>query len=140
MNKTKILWIAGLIIIAFFLLFPFFQMLSTSLKPPSEQFTIPVRYFPKTFTLKNYADAVRFSEFGRYFINSLVVSAVTMIVATIVSLFGAYGFTRLTFPGRKFLLIIILFPAHLQQLISIDFIYLIPSFNRRNLCSWKTET
>lgn len=109
MKTNKIVWFIAIIIIGFFLLFPFFQMLSTSLKPPDEQFTVPVKYFPKTFTLQNYSDAIRFGQFGRYFINSIVVSVVTTIVASIIALFGAYGFSRLEFPGRKILLIIILF-------------------------------
>ena len=109
MKKRNILWFIALIVITIFLLFPFFQMLSTSLKPPDQQFTIPVNFFPQTFTLKNYIDAVKFGNFARYFINSLSVSSLTVISATLIALFGSYGFTRLQFPGRRFMLILILF-------------------------------
>jgi len=105
----KVLWIIGLCLIIFFLLFPFFQMLSTSFKPPNEQFTVPVNFFPKTFTLINYIQAIQFGEFARYFINSVFVCVLTVIIATVIALFGAYGVTRIEFPGRKFILILILF-------------------------------
>ena len=105
----KILWILGLCVITVFLLFPFFQMLSTSLKPASEQFTVPVKFFPKNITLINYIEAVNFGGFARYFMNSICVSVLTVILSSLIALLGAYGVTRLRFPGRKFILIIILF-------------------------------
>jgi len=106
---SKFIWSFLLLCIIAFVLFPFFQVLSTSLKSPQEQFKIPVNFIPKDSTIINFKQALGRKEFVRYFINSLVVSSSTMIVTIFVALIGAYGFTRIKFPGRKFFLVMVLF-------------------------------
>ena len=98
-----------LIILLFFVLFPFLQMLSTALKGPTEQFATPVHFIPKHFTLINFKQAMAHKEFLRYFLNSLGVSIVTTCLAVFIGLLAAYGFTRTRFPGRKLLLNVVLF-------------------------------
>ena len=84
-------------------------MLSISFKNAKEQFEVPVSFFPKEFTLINFIQALKYKEFARYFGNSLSVSLITTFLAVIIALFGAYGFTRTEFPGRKFFLTLVLF-------------------------------
>lgn len=113
MNKNKvkkvIIWGILLLLLMVFVLAPFFQMLSTALKAPSEQFNIPVNFIPKKFTLINFIQAITYKYFIRYFFNSLIISLSTMILVVVVSLLSAYGFTKLDFPGKKALLILVLF-------------------------------
>lgn len=104
-----LLWLFGLVCVLFFILFPLFQMLSTALKGQTEQFAIPVTFLPRVFTLVNFAQAVSYSPFLRYFINSLSISLITTVAAVVIALLGAYGFTRLEFPGRRFFLTLIVF-------------------------------
>lgn len=106
---NKILHLLALVLILGFILFPFLQMLSTSLKSPKEQFAIPVNFIPKDFTLINFVQALSYKEFARYFGNSLSVSLITTLLAVFIALLGAYGFTRTEFPGRKFFLTMVLF-------------------------------
>lgn len=106
---NKILHLLALVLILGFILFPFLQMLSTSLKSPKEQFAIPVNFIPKDFTLINFIQALSYKEFARYFGNSLSVSLITTLLAVFIALLGAYGFTRTEFPGRKFFLTMVLF-------------------------------
>ena len=89
--------------------FPFLQMLSTAFKSEQEQFAIPVTLFPKDWTLENFSAAIAYEPFSQYFLNSLFVSAVSTALTLAVALFGAYGFTRTDFPGRRFFLILVLF-------------------------------
>ncbi len=105
----KVLLAFSLIVLLGFILFPLFQMLSTSFKGPKEQFAIPVNFIPRDFTIDNYIQAVRYKAFIGYFTNSFVVSLVTTVLAVIIALFGAYGFTRTEFPGRRFCLTLVLF-------------------------------
>jgi ABC-type glycerol-3-phosphate transport system permease component len=93
----------------FFVLFPFMQMLSTSLKRPDELFTIPPRWIPKHISFENFAQALKYKQFIGYFMNSLIVSIVTCILVIVISVLATYGFTRLEFRGRRFLLTMILF-------------------------------
>ena len=99
---TKAAAAASLMLLLFFVLFPFLQMLSTSLKPADELFTVPPEWVPNRVTMDNYLAALEHRQFVRYFINSLVVSVVTCVLVIAVSVLAAYGFTRLEFPGRKF--------------------------------------
>jgi multiple sugar transport system permease protein/raffinose/stachyose/melibiose transport system permease protein len=104
-----VLWSVALAVILFFILFPFGQMLSTALKGPREQFALPVSFLPHRVTLINFQQALKYAPFFRYFLNSLSVSVVTTVIAVFIALFGAYGFSRLHFPGRKFFLTLIVF-------------------------------
>src|SRR3954471_19403235 len=81
------------LVVAALVLFPFFWMLSVSLKPATEPFAIPARLWPENPTLENYVSAFR-PEFRAYFANSVVVSAATVVITVTLALFAAYAFTR----------------------------------------------
>ncbi|MFV0334827.1 MAG: carbohydrate ABC transporter permease [Tropicimonas sp.] len=81
------------ILIAAFVLLPFFWMLSVSLKPAAEPFAIPARLWPDAPTFENYITAFR-PEFRTYFLNSIIVSGATVIITTTLGLLAAYSFTR----------------------------------------------
>ncbi|NEN83125.1 carbohydrate ABC transporter permease [Paenibacillus elgii] len=95
-------------LLLFFVLFPFMQMLSTSLKPTDEMFTVPATWIPEHFTFDNFKAALNYGNFITYFLNSLAVSVITCVLVIVISVLAAYGFTRLEFPGRKLLLNVIL--------------------------------
>jgi len=81
------------VLLAAFVLVPFFWMVSVSLKPPTEPFAIPARLWPDDPTLANYAAAFR-PEFRTYFLNTLVVSLSTVVIVVTLGLLAAYSFTR----------------------------------------------
>ena len=66
-------------------------------------------FLPHRVTLVNFQQALQYAPFFRYFLNSLSVSVVTTVVAVFIALLGAYGFSRLQFPGRKFFLTLIVY-------------------------------
>lgn len=88
--------------------FPFFWMLSTSLKLPEDTFTSIPKLIPPQFTLENYRRAFNDTLLSRYFLNSIYVASVVTLACIILSAFAAYGFSRFRFPGRKFGLMFIL--------------------------------
>jgi len=81
------------LLLALVILLPFFWMISISFKPENEPFSIPARLWPAHPTLANYASAFR-PEFQRYFLNSVVVSVLTLIITIPLALLAAYSFTR----------------------------------------------
>ena len=83
--------VLGLVILA-----PFFWMVSVSLKPAAEPFAIPARLWPQDPTLDNYINAFR-PEFRTYFVNSIIVSLLTVVITVSLALFAAYAFTRSQF-------------------------------------------
>ncbi|CAH0120640.1 MULTISPECIES: carbohydrate ABC transporter permease [unclassified Paenibacillus] len=105
---SRILFAGGILLLLFFSLFPFMQMLSTSLKPADQLFAVPPVWIPEQVTFDNFAAAWQHQQFAHYFINSLFVSVVTCVLVIVVSVLAAYGFTRLEFAGRKFFLNVIL--------------------------------
>jgi ABC-type glycerol-3-phosphate transport system permease component len=88
--------------------FPFFWMLSTSLKLPEDTFASVPRLIPPRFTLENYKRAFSETLLSRYFLNSIYVASVVTLLGVILSALGAYGFSRFRFPGRNFFLLFIL--------------------------------
>jgi multiple sugar transport system permease protein/raffinose/stachyose/melibiose transport system permease protein len=95
------------ILLAVVILLPFLWMVSVSLKPPTEPFSIPPRLLPHQPTLDNYKNAFQ-ADFRRYFLNSIIVSLATMFLSISIGLLAAYGFGRFKVPGGKALLVGIL--------------------------------
>src|SRR5215208_3119374 len=100
----KVILVTLEILLAIVVLIPFAWMFSVSIKPNEEPFSIPPRLWPNSPTLQNYQTAL-YPEFIRYFINSVIVSILTIIISISTGLLAAYGFGRLQFPGRRLLLI-----------------------------------
>ena len=91
--STRALLVAAQIVMAIFVLIPFFWMLSVSLKPATEPFAIPARLWPEAPTLENYVTAFR-PEFRTYFLNSIIVSGTSVVVTVSLALLAAYSFAR----------------------------------------------
>jgi ABC-type glycerol-3-phosphate transport system permease component len=90
---SRALTAVGQIALAALILLPFFWMLSVSLKPAEEPFAIPARLWPENPTLENYVTAFR-PEFRIYFLNSVIVSGLTVVISVTLGLLAAYSFTR----------------------------------------------
>ena len=88
-----------------FALFPFYWMLMTSLVSPGELYSLPPTFFPTEITLEHYESLLSAETvpFARYFLNSIVVATVSSAAAVTISIFGAYSFARLEYPGRAFM-------------------------------------
>ncbi|MFH1084494.1 MAG: carbohydrate ABC transporter permease [Chloroflexota bacterium] len=84
-------------------MFPFFWTVSSSLKTPVELIDIPPKLLPGAFRIENYATAWTGVRFGRFFINSAIVTSTSLVGAVVTSFLVAYGFARFRFPGRDFL-------------------------------------
>lgn len=91
--KTRALLIALQLVVAIFVLLPFFWMFSVSLKPTTEPFAIPARLWPDDPTIENYITAFR-PEFRTYFLNSMIVSGASVFITVTLGLLAAYSFTR----------------------------------------------
>lgn len=91
--STRAMLIAAQILLAIFVLLPFFWMISVSLKPATEPFAIPARLWPEDPTLANYVTAFR-PEFRTYFLNSMIVSGASVVITVTLGLLAAYSFTR----------------------------------------------
>ena len=67
-----------------------------------------LNFFPKVWTLANFRQVIFATDFPRWFLNSLIVAvATTLSVLFFCSLVG-YTLTRLRFPGRQVVFVLIL--------------------------------
>ncbi len=99
--------ILGLAAVAF--LAPFGWMLSTSLKPLNETMSLPPRWLPSHVQWHNYPDAIQaMGYFWRYTWNTLFLCLLTVTGTVISSALAAYGFSRIDWPGRDKVFILLL--------------------------------
>jgi multiple sugar transport system permease protein len=99
--------------------FPFYWMLNTSLKPPHEVFLSPPGFLPETWTFAAYDTLLRVRPFGRYFLNSLIVSAGSTLLSLVLASLAAYGFTRFHIRGAGALIVFLLFTKMLPETLLI---------------------
>jgi multiple sugar transport system permease protein len=85
------------------MLAPFLYMIGTSFKPHAFVLELPPRFIPSDPTWENYVRAISSNNFGRYFLNSLLVATSSTVVIVMLSSLLAYAFARWDFPGRQFL-------------------------------------
>ena len=90
------------------MLLPFLWMLSTSLKTPAEVFTFPPIWIPSRLAWENYVTTVSVMPFGRFYLNSAIVTASVTVLQLLVSSLAAFAFARLRFPGRNGLFLLYL--------------------------------
>ena len=90
-----------LVLWAVIVLFPFYWMLLTSVKSYGSYNSefIP-RLFTLSPTLENYGSAFSQVPLGRYFLNTLVFTAITTALMLFVTVLAAFAFSRLRFRGR----------------------------------------
>ena len=98
-----------LIIIMLFILFPFYWIFVTSVKPEEELYGAVVTYWPSHITFEAYRKLFTTTvDFLTAMKNSLIVAVSTTIVSLTVSTLAAYAFSRYRFAGRKFLMCVFL--------------------------------
>ena len=92
------------------MLMPFAWMVLTSLKPFDEAYTSA--FFPSRISFESYRDAWASSRvqsmFPRWYLNSAIVTSVSVISAAFFCSLAGYAFSRYRFPGRSVLFILVL--------------------------------
>lgn len=108
-KAVAIKWVRETVLFAAALLciFPILWMISTALKGTQEAFT-SYNLIPKVFRFQNFSDAWSQADFGIYFMNSTIYTITVMFGVWIVAMLGAYGFARLTIPGKKVIFYILI--------------------------------
>lgn len=88
--------------------FPLVWMALSSFKPGIELFTIPPRILPKEWSLVWYFEALGNENVIHYFLNSLYIAAIVMVIDMVIGTMTAYSLTRFNYRGRKVILISVL--------------------------------
>jgi ABC-type glycerol-3-phosphate transport system permease component len=87
-----------LISLSLLFMFPFLWMIMTSLKSNAEM--ILPNFFPTEYHFENYVKALMAMPFGRYVINTLIITGLNMTGTVLSASIVAYAFARLRWKGR----------------------------------------
>lgn len=90
------------------MLLPYYLMIVTSLKPLPEVFTYPFKWLPSRPAWENYVEAWTHAPFGRYFLNSAIISVAETSGVLLTSALAGYAFARMRFVGREALFVLFL--------------------------------
>ncbi|MBZ2195517.1 carbohydrate ABC transporter permease [Occultella gossypii] len=82
-------------------LFPFYWMVLTSVKPGTELFSNPPRFFTTMPDFGAYVRLIESTGFLTFAKNSVIISIGSTLLSIAVSAMAAYGLTRFKFPGSK---------------------------------------
>ena len=91
--------------IAIFSLFPIVWTFLTSLKRNEDVVVRTIQYIPKNPTFENYLDLWQRGDFGTLFLNSIIVTVLTVVICLLVGSAAAYAFSRYRFRGRDGMMI-----------------------------------
>jgi len=135
-GNKRTLWILGktgfwilVIFIFFYMLFPFYWAVNSSLKSESQLQMTPATFFPVDSqgrfspTLQNYVAIFKDGTFVRALWNSTIVAGLTTLLALGVGSFAAYAMGKLRFKGKKATLYLILSLTMFPQITVLSGLY-----------------
>lgn len=119
--RTRSRWRKGLritlsylvmLLILGFAVFPFLWTLAISITDKKATgisiYDFPASLFPPAITLGNFIEVFQKLKLGENFLNSVIITAMTVVGTLLVSALAAYPLARLNFPGKGLLFSIII--------------------------------
>ena len=82
---------------------PFLWMVLTSVKPAPE--LVNFSFFPENPTLQNYFDVLNTSSFERWYVNSIIVAAISTTSVVFFDTLVGYTLNKFDFPGKNIIFI-----------------------------------
>ena len=122
---TDILIYGLLIAVSTFMMLPFIWMVSTSLKPADEIFTIPPIIISSHFTLNAYKYLQEQYNILGIVKNTFVIAFSATILRLFFCALGGYGFAKFKFPGQVFLFAFLLGTMVIPSAVTLVPIYII---------------
>ncbi len=121
---TVLFWTVAAVIL-FYVLFPFYWAVKTSLTSPGDLPRTALYAFPDRPTVRNYIAVFQGQPFGRNLLNSLVVAVATVLLSLSFSALAAYALGKFRFRGKKTLLYVILAVSVFPQIAVLPGLYTI---------------
>jgi multiple sugar transport system permease protein len=114
---------AFLIVIALVVAYPFYFMVTSAFKDLLDATHTPPTIVPTAWHPENFVDAWNRAPWGRYFFNTILVSAAVTLGELTTSILAAYAFARMRFRGKN-----VVFTLFLATLMIPGEATLIPNF------------
>ncbi len=119
----RVLLYAALTALSVTFLLPFYWLVATSVKTPSQIFTST--WIPDPIRFENYLDVFRQTQFLRWTVNTALVTTLAMVAVTLSSAIVAYPFAKLSFPLKKPLFALVLATMMLPGVVMMVPVFLI---------------
>lgn len=110
-----------LILVGGFVFLPLLWMINTALKPPAETFTLS---FFTSFSPENFWTVLTDLRMLGYLRNSLVVSFISSVFATLVAALAGYSFSKFRYRGRKGVMMLVMLSQGFPHAVLLLTIYL----------------
>ena len=130
LSRRKVLETIGLVILQILMtvwvitfLVPTIWMVSSSLKASTEVFAHPIVWIPAQPEWRNFAKVFEFLPFGKFAINTILVTGLAVLGTLASSMLVAYSFARLNWPGKR-----IFFGILIATMLLPDVVTLVPRF------------
>ncbi len=114
---------ALLVVGALFMAFPLYWMFATAVRPKDELFSGQFNLFPSELVWSNFADAWNKLPWATFYINSLAIAVIAVVVTVFINLLAGYTFAKYRFPGRD-----IIFLAMISTLMIPIQVIMVPEF------------
>jgi multiple sugar transport system permease protein len=131
-SRVEVVQSALSLIVALIFLIPLVFMLLGAFKEQKEVFL--GAFIPEQWVWQNFIEAWNAAPFGRYFLNSLVVSVIVTVSVVLTSSLAAFAFARMKFWGQSALFLFVLGPL----MIPGD-VLLIPNFITIRQFGWQNS-
>jgi len=95
-------------VVTFFFLLPILWMAGTSFQSNAKLFQSGMGWLPTALHPDNYPKALAAANFGRYFLNSGIVSLAVTVGNLVFGVLAGYGLAKFRFPGHRLVLLLIL--------------------------------
>lgn len=112
-------------------IFPFYWILNTSTQPLENLFKYPPEFLVKTDLFSSYYHYLADSKILLWLKNTLLVSAIAVLISTFFAVPAAYSLSRFKFKGRTFFIFAVLFTQMLPLVLLVIPIYV--SFSHMSL-------
>ncbi len=114
---------ALLIFITFLVIAPTAWIVISSFNPSSSMFSS--EFIPKDPTLKHYVKLLNETEYPRWFMNTLKVATMNMVLSVIITIITALAFSRFKFKGKKVSMMVILLLQMFPSILALTAIYVL---------------
>lgn len=127
----KLVYYIAMTVFALIMVYPFFFMLTTSLKESPEVFANIMDPFGERLRTGNYAVVLSTVNMGRYMLNTAFVALCVVTGQIVTSMMGGYAFARVRFPGRDRL-----FRIYLGTIMIPFVVIMIPIYKEMQVFGW----
>lgn len=97
-----------LTVLAILFVLPVFYLFMGAFKAESELFRVPFKWLPDKFILDNFSNMFQSIPFMRYLKNTMIIVVFNIVGSLLSCSLVAYGFSRLRWPGRDKVFILVL--------------------------------